>query len=74
MDETGVLWGMTWQHRGVTLDRWSAVEVIDGTIGPNGERRRCVLPVPANLRSAREAVAWAYGSSDQYDAGLQLRT
>lgn len=73
-DETGILWGMTWQHRGITVDKWSGAEVMDGTPGPNGARRRYVLPVPANLRTAREAVAWTYGMSDRQYAGLQLRT
>jgi hypothetical protein len=73
-DETGTLWGMTWQYRGVTLDKWSAVEVVDGTLGPNGAPRRYVLPVPADLRTAREAVAWTYGLSGAQYAGLQLRT
>jgi Domain of unknown function (DUF6745) len=47
---------------------------MDGTPGADGARRRYVLPVPANLRTAREAVAWTYGMSDRQYAGLQLRT
>jgi hypothetical protein len=62
-DEAGTLWGMTWSHRGVTLDKWCAVEVVNGTPGPDGERKHHVLPVPTNLRTAREAIAWAYGLS-----------
>jgi hypothetical protein len=60
-DETGILWGVTWNHRGTTLDKWCAVEVVDGTPGPDGQCKHYVLPVPTNLRTAREAVAWAYG-------------
>jgi hypothetical protein len=73
-DETGTLWGMTWSHRGVTLDQWSAVEVVEGTPGPNGERKHHVLPVPTSLRTAREAVAWSCGLSSAQYAGLHLRT
>lgn len=60
-DEMGTLWGMTWQYRGVTLDEWKAVEVVDGSPGPDGSRKHHVLPVPADLRTARDAVAWTYG-------------
>jgi len=73
-DETGTLWGITWQHRGATLDKWKAVEVVDGTSEPNGTVRHYVIPVPAKLRTAREAVAWTYGLSAGAYAGLQLRT
>ena len=73
-DETGTLWGMTWRHRGATLDKWKAVEVVDGTPEANGACRHYVIPVPANLRTAREAVAWTYGLSAAEYAGLQLRT
>jgi hypothetical protein len=73
-DETGTLWGMTWSHRGVTLDTWCAVEVEDGMAGPNGDGRRNVLPVPTDLHTAREAVAWTCGLSGVQSAGLQLRT
>jgi uncharacterized protein DUF6745 len=73
-DETGTLWGITWQHRGVTLDKWKAVEVVDGTPELNGPYRHYVIPVPANLRTAREAVAWTYGLSAAEYADLQLRT
>lgn len=69
-DDTGVLWGMNWQHRGVTLDSWSAVEVTEGVAGPHGVAPRCILPVPTNLRTAREALAWI-GSGNGQDASLQ---
>lgn len=73
-DETGTLWSITWQYRGVTLDRWNAVEVVDGSPGPDGVHKHYVLPVPTHLRTAREAVAWTYGLSAAQYAGLQLRT
>jgi hypothetical protein len=73
-DETGTLWGITWQYRGVTLDRWNAVEVVDGSPGPDGVGKHYVLPVPPSVRTAREAVAWTYGLSATQYAQLQLRT
>jgi hypothetical protein len=73
-DATGVLWGMAWTHRGVMLDAWRAVEVVDGTPSADGNHRRYVIPVPGKMRSAREAVAWTYGlTADQY-ATLRVRT
>jgi len=50
------------------------VEVVDGTPELNGPYRHYVIPVPANLRTAREAVAWTYGLSAAEYADLQLRT
>ena len=73
-DETGILWGMTWTYRGVTLDAWCAVEVVDGTPGADGHYRRYIIAVPAGMRTAREAVAWTYGLTAEQYAGLQLRT
>ena len=64
----------TWPHDTRNLDKWNAVEVIDGTPGPDGQRKHYVLPVPTNLRSAREAVAWTYGLSSAQYAELNLRT
>ena len=73
-DAAGTLWGISWQYCGTTLDRWNAVEVVDGTPGPDGTYRHYVLPVPTNLRTAREAVAWTYGLSGAQYAGLEIRT
>jgi hypothetical protein len=73
-DESGTLWGVTWRHRGITVDEWKAVEVVDGTAGANGIYRHYVIPVPAKLHTAREAVAWTYGLSGAEYARLQLRT
>jgi Domain of unknown function (DUF6745) len=56
------------------LDKWKAVEVVDGTPESSGTCRHYVIPVPANLRTAREAVAWTYGLSGAEYAGLELRT
>lgn len=56
-DETGILWGMSWTYRGLTLDRWRAVEIIDGAMSFHHH----ILPVPSDMCSPREAVSWAYG-------------
>jgi len=55
-DETGVLWRQRWRW-----EAWAAVEVINGTPEVDGTRKRYFLQVPANMRTAREAVAWTYG-------------
>jgi len=59
-DETGVLWRQRWRW-----EAWAAVEVVNGTPEQNGTYKRYYLQVPANMRSAREAVAWSYGLSEQ---------
>ena len=38
---------------------------INGTPEPDGARKHYFLQVPANMRSAREAVAWTYGLPEQ---------
>ena len=69
-DETGMLWVKTWQH----WDSWAAVEVVNGTPEPDGSFRQYVLQVPPTMRTAREAVAWTYGLSEQEYSRLRLRT
>lgn len=69
-DETGTLWRRTWP-RG---DGWAAVEVVNGTPGPDGQVERYVLQVPPELESARAAVAWTYGMTEQQYRSLVLRT
>lgn len=69
-DETGVLWRKTW----LAYDAWAAVEVINATPEADGTHKHFFLQVPANLRTAREAVAWTYGMrADAYDQ-LVMRT
>ena len=69
-DETGVLWRKSW----LAHDAWAAVEVINATPEPDGTHKHFFLQVPANLRNAREAVAWTYGMrADEY-ARLAVRT
>ena len=41
----------------------AAVEIVNGTPEEDGTFKRYFLQVPANMRSAREAVAWTYGLS-----------
>ena len=60
VDETGVLWRQRWRW-----EAWAAVEVINGTPEEDGTYKRYYLQVPANMRSAREAVAWTYGLPEQ---------
>ena len=69
-DETGVLWRRTW----VAFDAWAAVEVINATPEPDGTHRHFFLQVPANLQTAREAVAWTYGMEPAAYAKLVVRT
>lgn len=69
-DEAGTMWRKTWW----TGDSWAAVEVVDGTPGPDGVHKHYFLQVPAELRSPRAAVAWSYGLSEQEYRGLVLRT
>jgi hypothetical protein len=73
-DETGRLWRKLWAYRGVTVGSWTAVEVVDGTSGPDGSAKRYFLRVPSRMGTAREAVAWTYGLSDGEYARLELRT
>src|SRR5262249_33631992 len=60
-DATGVLWRATWRHG----DAWAAVEVVNGTPGPDGSYKRFFLQVPAHLSSPRSAVAWTYGLQER---------
>ena len=69
-DDAGSLWVKTWQH----WDSWAAVEVVNATPEPDGSHRHYVLQVPPTMRTAREAVAWTYGLTDQEYARLRLRT
>jgi hypothetical protein len=59
-DETGVLWRQRWRW-----ETWAAVEVVNGTPEPDGTQKHYFLQVPGDMRSAREAVAWTYGLTEQ---------
>ena len=69
-DETGILWRKEW----FSGDAWAAVEVVNGTPEPDGSFRRYVLQVPPEIGTARGAVAWTYGISEQQYARLSVRT
>jgi hypothetical protein len=69
-DATGILWRKTW----LASDAWAAVEVINATPEPDGTRKHFFLQVPANLRTAREAVAWTYGMEPKAYDNLVMRT
>jgi hypothetical protein len=73
-DETGILWRKYWRHRGATVGSWAAVEVVNGTSEPDDSRKHYFLRVPSRVRTAREAVAWTYGLTDDQYAQLDLRT
>lgn len=68
-DETGTLWRRHWARQ-----VWAAVEVINGTPEPDGTRKHYFLQVPPEMRSAREAVAWTYGLTEQQYRRLVRRT
>ena len=69
-DETGILWRRSW----LAADAWAAVEVVNATPEPDGSSKHFFLQVPANLRTAREAVAWTYGMRADAYAQLVRRT
>ena len=69
-DETGVLWRKIW----LNYDIWTAVEVINATPEPDGTHKHYFLQVPANINSAREAVAWTYGMQPDEYSKLVVRT
>lgn len=68
-DETGTLWRRHWARQ-----VWAAVEVVNGTPEPDGTLKRYYLQVPPEMRSAREAVAWTYGLTEQQYRRLLHRT
>jgi hypothetical protein len=69
-DAAGILWRKSW----LTFDAWAAVEVVNATPEPDGTRRHFFLQVPASVRTAREAVAWTYGMSEDAYSRLVVRT
>jgi hypothetical protein len=59
--------GRLWRCQLGPQETYALVEVTNGTVEPDGTRRRYHLRVPAAMRTAREAVAWTYGlSADDY--------
>ncbi len=41
------------------------VEVLNATPEPDGKRRRYLLRVPPNMKTAKEAVAWTFGMREE---------
>lgn len=60
-DDFGVLYQKEFA-RGEPL---TVVEVLNATPEPDGTRRRYLLRVPPAMRTAKEAVAWSFGLSEQ---------
>ena len=47
-------------------------QVKNGTPGPHGRVEEFYLPVPPQVSTAREAVAWTYGmTAAEYDIALR---
>jgi hypothetical protein len=53
----GTLWSRVWTHRATVIDAWSAVEYAGVA------SKRMFEPVPARMRSPREALDWLLGPS-----------
>lgn len=68
-DDAGILWHRRWRN-----DAWAAVEVINGSPEPDGTFKHYFLQVPADMHTARQAVAWTYHMSERQYAKLSLRT
>jgi hypothetical protein len=58
-------YGRLWRARLHADDEpYVAVEVVNATAEPDGSRKRYVLRVPPDTRTARQAVAWTFGFDD----------
>ena len=67
-DDTGRLWRVDFE----AAEPYAVLEVENGTLEPDGTRRRYFLRVPPSMQSPRDAAAWTYGlSSDQYDVAVR---
>jgi hypothetical protein len=68
-DETGILWQRALSTRQQEwrpeLQPMTFVEVKNGTREPDGRFKRYFLRVPPWVQSAREAVGWTYGLSEE---------
>jgi hypothetical protein len=71
VDTAGILWRKNWHN---WWDAWAAVEVVNGTLEPDGTRKRYYLQVPPEMRTPTEAVAWTYGMSAARYSDLKRRT
>jgi hypothetical protein len=75
MDECGALYRLRLSHRssGVRLaEPMTLVHVTNSTAEPDGTRKRYFLRVPPSVRTAREAVAWTFGlTEEQYRPSIE---
>jgi hypothetical protein len=55
-------------------DEIAVVEVLNGSLEPDGTRRTYFLSVPPQSKTAMEAVAWTYGLTEAEYKGLKVRT
>lgn len=69
-DQMGILWRREWSF----VDVWAAVEVVNGTPGPDGKHQQYYLQVPGHMRTPLEAVAWTYGMSPEAYAAISYRS
>jgi hypothetical protein len=69
-DAAGTLWRREWN----SMQMWAAVEVVNGTPGPDGAHKHYFLQVPPDITTPTRAVAWTYGISADSYAALMLRT
>jgi hypothetical protein len=68
-DDYGRLWHTS---RDVGGEPFVAVEVVNGTVEPDGSYRRYFLRVPPSARTARHAVAWTFGlTTPEYEPAVE---
>lgn len=66
----GKLWRVPFENG--NDDPWVAVQVINSTAEPDGSRRRFVIPVPPDMQTAEQAVAWTFQMEEgQYNPEQQ---
>jgi hypothetical protein len=67
-DDSGRLWRVDFAR----AEDYAVLEVENGTLEPDGTRRRYFLCVPPSMQSPREAAAWTYGlSPGQYAVAVR---
>lgn len=64
------LWRVDFEGR--REDPWVAVQVVNSTPEPDGSRRKFVIPVPPDIETCQQALAWTFGmGADEYQPGQQ---
>jgi hypothetical protein len=75
MDECGALYRLDLADRDGSLrlaEPMALVHVTNSTTEPDGTRKRYFLRVPPWVRTAREAVAWTFGlTEEQYRPSIE---